>query len=66
MYTILGRVIKIDDIAAKPVNTRFLVVFENDFQSHKNSNFIETKAFLETKDAFRAVREKISLPFLCA
>lgn len=48
--------IKIDDIAAKPVKSRLSVVFEGDFQSPKKSNFIDDIAFLELKNDFRAVR----------
>ena len=48
--------IKIDDIAAKPVKSRLPAVFEGDFQSPKKSNFIDTKAFLELKNDFEAVR----------
>lgn len=48
--------IKIDDIAAKPVKSRLTAVFEGDFQSHKKSNFIDDIAFLELKNDFRAVR----------
>lgn len=48
--------IKIDDIAAKPVKSRLPEVFEGDFQSPKKSNFIDDIAFLESKNAFRAVR----------
>ncbi len=53
---IMGRVIKIDDIAAKPVKSRLLAVFEGDFQSPPKSNFIDDIAFLESKNDFRAVR----------
>jgi hypothetical protein len=49
-------VIKIDDIAAKPVKSRLPAVFEGDFQSPKKSNFIDDIAFLELKNDFRAVR----------
>ena len=60
----MGWVIKIDDIAAKPVKSRIPAVFEGDFQSPKKSNFIDDIAFLELKNDFRAVRwKKISLPF---
>ena len=48
--------IKIDDIAAKPVKSRLPAVFEGDFQSPKNSNFIDDIAFLKLKNDFRAVR----------
>ena len=48
--------IKIDDIAAKPVKSRLSAVFEGGFQSPKNSSFIDDIAFLEQKNAFRAVR----------
>ena len=48
--------IKIDDIAAKLVKLRLPAVFEGDFQSPKNSNFIDDIAFLELKNAFQAVR----------
>ena len=45
-----GWVIKIDDIAAKPVKSRLSAVFEGDFQSTKKSNFIDDIAFLEQWD----------------
>lgn len=48
--------IKIDDIAAKPVKSRLPAVFEGDFQSPKKSNFIDDIAFLESKNDFEAVR----------
>ena len=48
--------IKIDDIAAKPVKSRLLAVFEGDFQSPQKSNFIDDIAFLELKNDFEAVR----------
>ena len=32
----MGRVIKIDDIAAKPVKSRLPPVFEGDFEAPKN------------------------------
>ena len=48
--------IKKHDIAAKPVKSRLLAVFEGDFQSPKKSNFIDDIAFLELKNDFRAVR----------
>ena len=56
----MGWVIKIDDIAAKPVKSRLPAVFEGDFQSPKNSNFIDDIAFLKLKNDFRAVRWKKS------
>ena len=60
----MGWVIKIDDITAKSVKSRLPAVFEGDFQSPQNSNFIDDIAFLELKNDFRAVRWKeISLPF---
>ena len=52
----MGRVIKIDDIAAKLVKSRLPAVFEGDFQSPQNSNFIDDIAFLELKNDFEAVR----------
>ena len=56
--------IKIDDIAVKPVKSRLPAIFEGDFQSPKKSNFIDDIAFLKLKNDFRAVRwKKISLPF---
>ena len=48
--------IKIDDIAAKPVKSRLPAVFEGDFQRPKKSNFIDDIAFLESKNDFEAVR----------
>ena len=48
--------IKKHDIAAKPVKSRLPAVFEGDFQSPKNSNFIDDIAFLEMKNDFKAVR----------
>ena len=48
--------IKIDDIAAKPVKSRLPEVFEGDFQSPKKSNFIDDIAFLNLKNDFEAVR----------
>ena len=56
----MGWVIKIDDIAANPVKSRLLAVFEGNFQSPKKSNFIDDIAFLELKNDFRAVRWKKS------
>jgi hypothetical protein len=49
-------VIKIDDIAAKSVKSRLSAVFEGDFQSSQNSNFIDDIAFSESKNDFEAVR----------
>jgi len=49
-------VIKIDDMATKPVKSRLSAVFEGGFQSPKKSNFIDDIAFLELKNDFRAVR----------
>ena len=48
--------IKIDEIDAKAEKSRLPAVFEGDFQSPKKSNFIDDIAFLELKNAFRAVR----------
>jgi hypothetical protein len=45
-------VIKIDDIAVKPVKSRISAVFEGDFQSPKNSNFIDDIAFWKSKTLF--------------
>jgi len=45
-------VIKIDDIAAKPVKSRLPAVFEGDFQSSKKSNFIDDIAFWSQKTLF--------------
>lgn len=56
--------IKIDDIAAKPVKSRLLAVFEGDFQSPKKSNFIDDIAVFGVKKRFSGSEmKKISLPF---
>ncbi|WP_302770461.1 hypothetical protein [Anaerotignum lactatifermentans] len=52
----MGRVIKIDNIDAKSVKSRLPAVFDGDFQSFKNLNFIDDIAFLELKNDFEAVR----------
>lgn len=53
--------IKIDDIAAKPVKSRLSAVFEGDFQSPKKSNFIDDIAFLEQKKRFSGSEMKKNL-----